>query len=1166
MKNERNTLAPENTLKRLNLKQLCSWIGKMVFALGLFIVLSSYGASSTAAEDDFNCEIIISQSEGQTVYALRPDLSPEEQKLCRQQIKQQSVRTWEAQQARQFVPGQVLVKFKPGVNEFEKKQVIARYGITRPSQRNSGRSQIVRVKVAAGSEQQALNSLNADRLVEYAEPNYYAKASDSPTWGQAAIQAPLAWTAAACDPGAGVAVIDTGINLEHMEFSAGNAHYGWNYIAGAAEAADDNGHGTHVASTVGGATVGICPNTTIVAYKVLDADGNGTYADIASAILEAAADPRVRIINLSLGGFNTSSTLQDAVDQAAASGKLVIAAAGNGLGQYPEYPARYASAISIGAVDADWRLTTWSTRQAGAEARSLVAPGVDIHGADYTCSTCYITKSGTSMATPHTAGAAALVWSTDSGLTASQVKGYLLDNTLPLGDEIDYGQGGLNIAAAVKAAGGAAYNLPPIVTWPIPWPGLTSPNNQVKILARLEDLDGSVAAANATITLPGGGSATVPMVLNSESFWEAAYTPTVQGDYTVAAITANDGTDSASGLSGGVTFHVVGENLASGWPQLGQGASGGGYIPVNIDITTGEQLYTQYNNLGSNTVQGAQCLSGRCDVPAAVRITGSIPCPLGDNWGRRWTHAALLGVYQAYTVLYDSTLELGCYDGIGVFNDTGAIGGQLLTMDEGGTRTDTQNARLHNFDPLTGRQYWLTQLGYYSGDGVKLSEDGQRAYTIHGSGGLWAVNAITGERLWNAAGSFNAPPVESGGRVFANRDGVGVLALDAQTGLEIWRYPSLNKNFIGTASPAVSPDGETLIVCDGSSSVYALAASDGGLVWSSPVGSGYCYSTPAITPAGILQYTRGTDNQNHLFRLSLTTGEVLADTVVTTFGSSWASPAVVGDLVFLADYSGGISAYRLPSLERVWQQTVDPYSISSWQTSVQYGQDENGPYVLVLVSSNNGYYRAWRFRTIETDPTPPADFDGDGDTDISVYRPSNGYWYAYGQTAVWWGASSDRPVPGDYDADGTTDKAFFRPSNGYWYVRDGAAYTAAWWGQPGDIPVPGDYDGDGGADLAIVRPSNGYWYVREPAITQGGYYQNGDIPVPCDYDGDGDDDIAVYRPSNGYWYVLGQSATWWGTATDIPLPGDYDGDGACEFAFWRPSNGYWYVRDGASYT
>jgi hypothetical protein len=192
----------------------------------------------------------------------------------------------------------------------------------------------------------------------------------------------------------------------------------------------------------------------------------------------------------------------------------------------------------------------------------------------------------------------------------------------------------------------------------------------------------------------------------------------------------------------------------------------------------------------------------------------------------------------------------------------------------------------------------------------------------------------------------------------------------------------------------------------------------------------------------------------------------------------------------------------------------------------------------------------------------PADFDGDQATDISVFRPSNGYWYADGQSAVWWGIATDRPVPGDYDKDGVTNKAIFRPSNGYWYVKTGCGYTTTWW--DGDIPVPGDYDGDGDTDLAVIDTTTGYWHIRD----QGSYafYGAGDIPVPCDYDGDGDTDIAVFRPSNGYWYVRGGATTWWGTATDVPLPGDYDGDGVCDIAMWRPSNGYWYIRDGASYS
>ena len=106
------------------------------------------------------------------------------------------------------------------------------------------------------------------------------------------------------------------------------------------------------------------------------------------------------------------------------------------------------------------------------------------------------------------------------------------------------------------------------------------------------------------------------------------------------------------------------------------------------------------------------------------------------------------------------------------------------------------------------------------------------------------------------------------------------------------------------------------------------------------------------------------------------------------------------------------------------------------------------------------------------------DFDGDGATDLAVFRPSNNAWYTPGASVVW-GVDGDIPVPGDYDGDGKTDLAVFRPSDGVWYVlRSGGGSTSSAWGTGGDIPVPGDYDGDGKTDLAVFRPSEGVWYVQ----------------------------------------------------------------------------------------
>ncbi len=183
-----------------------------------------------------------------------------------------------------------------------------------------------------------------------------------------------------------------------------------------------------------------------------------------------------------------------------------------------------------------------------------------------------------------------------------------------------------------------------------------------------------------------------------------------------------------------------------------------------------------------------------------------------------------------------------------------------------------------------------------------------------------------------------------------------------------------------------------------------------------------------------------------------------------------------------------------------------------------------------------------------------ADFDGDGDSDISLFRPANGGWYISGLTTTFFGLNGDYPVPADYDGAVGWERAVFRPSNGGWY-RPGQA--TVYFGRNGDLPVPADYNNDSKADLAVFRPSNGGWYIAGQPTTFFGV--QGDIPVPADYDKDGDADIAVFRPSNGAWYVQGQPTVFFGRQGDIPVPADYSGDGKVDLGVFRPSNGAWYI-------
>ncbi|GLW35562.1 S8 family peptidase [Actinoplanes regularis] len=274
--------------------------------------------------------------------------------------------------------------------------------------------------------------LAADPAVDYVEQNakigMTAVQTASP-WGLDRIdqRTPALNQRYAYPPASGVTayVIDTGINTAHRDFG-GRATSGYDFVDKDRIANDCNGHGTHVAGTVGGATYGVAKDVKLVGVKVLGCDGSGSYADFIAGVdwvTENAQLPAVA--NMSVGGPK-SKALDDAVDRSIARGVTYVIAAGNeNKNACKSSPADTADAITVGAVDRNDKRASFSNY---GSCLDLFAPGVDIRSASNKSNAGSQVMSGTSMASPHVAGAAALVLRAHPDWTPQQVRDDLVAN------------------------------------------------------------------------------------------------------------------------------------------------------------------------------------------------------------------------------------------------------------------------------------------------------------------------------------------------------------------------------------------------------------------------------------------------------------------------------------------------------------------------------------------------------------------------------------------------------------------------------------------------------------------------------------------------------------------------------------------------------------------
>ncbi len=276
------------------------------------------------------------------------------------------------------------------------------------------------------------------------------------------IRVPEAWPTTTGDPSVVVAVIDSGVDLAHPDLAGVKVVAPRNETFNNTDVTDVVGHGTHVAGTIFARTdnglgiAGIAPDSALMPIKVLDGSGSGFFSDVLDAV-DWARTHHADIVNLSLGGLLTSDEIalfQPTFSAARAAGMLVVAAAGNSGNRFMYYPAGLAGVVSVGAVDGEDAAADFSTFN---RAVDLSAPGVDTLSTvlDADDPSGYARFSGTSMASPHVAGVAALVWAARPSLDVAELEGVLRAGATDLGDpgrDDHFGSGEVDALGALDAA------------------------------------------------------------------------------------------------------------------------------------------------------------------------------------------------------------------------------------------------------------------------------------------------------------------------------------------------------------------------------------------------------------------------------------------------------------------------------------------------------------------------------------------------------------------------------------------------------------------------------------------------------------------------------------------------------------------------------------------
>ncbi|RMD94861.1 MAG: hypothetical protein D6813_01445 [Calditrichaeota bacterium] len=467
-------------------------------------------------------------------------------------------------------PGELLVKFKSTVSTQAVSQTLSHVGLTViKTIEDLG---IYHCNITSGKTiAQAIEECNADTNIEYAEPNYIYHTFVTPNdprfpdmFGLDKIDAPEAWDKTTGSKSVIVGVIDTGTDHQHEDLKAniwinngefGNGRenngidddgngfvddfQGWDFINNDNNPFDDNDHGTHVSGTIGAVgnnnigVVGVNWTVSIMPLKFLGADGSGETADAVDAIVYATK-MGAKVLSNSWGGGGFSRALEDAIKFANQHGVLFVAAAGNASSNndsFPTYPANYQvdNVISVASTTRNDNLSGFSNW--GKKTVHLAAPGSEILST--LARDRYGLLSGTSMATPHVSGAAALIWSRFPNLTMRQVKIRLLgsvDRLSKLADRLITG-GRLNVNNALSTN--------PIIANTTDLDNTLDETGPYVVETDAVD-DGSIASVNLTYQVVGQEAVTVSMAAQGNDHYRGEIPGQPLGSTIVYFVTAKD--------------------------------------------------------------------------------------------------------------------------------------------------------------------------------------------------------------------------------------------------------------------------------------------------------------------------------------------------------------------------------------------------------------------------------------------------------------------------------------------------------------------------------------------------------------------------------------------------------------------------------------------------